>query len=133
MIDKPLYIIIFIYLINIFLYSGQFMLASEYGLVLTNHDGQPITPELVQIMDIDSLNDNTQSMLNAVQTSDGTAQDINLTVSDAVFELVALASGTYIFYLLILFGLPAYLVGGIIAVYGILIIRMVAGLLRGLS
>ncbi len=62
MINKPLYIIIFVYCVSFSMLGAQF-LADSYGIVMQNQDGNPIKSEVIDNIRITNLNTFTNEIV----------------------------------------------------------------------
>ena len=128
MIEKPLIIIIFMYAVSFSLLGGQYML-STFGVELTNPQGEPIRSNLLLIVESDNLNSITKQ-LTAIN---GTAAEVNpvLLAAGLVIEVLQLLTGTYIFSIMYVFGVPPIFVYGFITLYAIMLFRTLIAYLRG--
>ena len=129
MIDKPLFIIITMYCLSFFLLGAQYM-ADSYGLTLRAPDGTPITASINDIINITSINEKTKSVVDSNQTA---------FVLDPVFAGATLAltffqllTGSLIFNLLYLFGIPPIFIAGISILYFFLLINTLIAKIRGI-
>ena len=129
MIEKPLIIIIFMYSVSFSLLGGQFVMDS-FGITMTNLEGTPIQSSLLGIIDTDNLN----SVTNQLNTINGTqAESDPVTVAAGlVVEVLQLMTGTYIFNMLFLFGVPPIFVYGMVTIYAIMLFRTLIAYLRGI-
>lgn len=133
MIDKSLSLIIFMYLTTLSLLAFQLTLADSFGLTLTTHDGTPLSG-LDTIIGQERLNELERNILADNSTGDQTIDrvaDFNAGMAYTVWEYFSILSGTYIFYIIHLLGVPLILVLGITFIYSLFLIRTIVGLLRG--
>ena len=128
MIEKPLIIMIFMYSISFSLLGGQYML-STFGVEMVNPQGVPIRSNLLLIVESNNLNSITAQLVNL----NGTATQINPVVAAAglVIEVLQLLTGTYIFSIMYIFGVPAIFVYGFTTLYAIMLFRTLIAYLRG--
>ena len=116
------------------------MILTPLGLELTNPEGEPINSQLVALIATDEINQISKDAINT--NYDGPVPsdndegfnrifDFNPAMAYTVFEAVNLLTGTYIFHILTLFGVPHYLTTGLIIIYTYFLIRTIAGMLRG--
>jgi len=131
--DKALVIIIAMYGISIAMLGTQF-LADSYGTVITSPiNGVPIKSALHGFINDESLSQYTQSITEANFQGNSTYYDKVETFTTAgafvVWELITLMSGTYIFYVLLLFGVPLIFVLIFIMLYAMLLARAIIGYL----
>ena len=130
MLEKALIIIIFMYAMSFGMLSIQFILGDAFGITMTSMTGVPIKSNLLSITNIDFLN---TIGANVTATDPTTVRTDPVTAAAQIaFELFLLITGTYIFNMLLLFDVPAVLVGGLILIYVFLMIRAIIGYLRGI-
>lgn len=133
MIDKPFYIIIAAYAFSFGFLGAQF-LADSYGATLTAPDGTVIRNAFDDIIQIGNIN-NAATIVNSTATnSTGLLNPVDLVVAAAsvASALFQLMTGTYVFNILYLFGVPAVFIVPIAAIYIILLARTVIALIRGI-
>ena len=130
--DKALIVIMFMYSISFGILTAQYVYADAYGITLVDFQGHPIRDIFVQIANMNQFNaEQTQinqlNSTNIVTNPFGTANAIvNISLT-----LVELASGTYVFQILYLLGVPGIFLAGMIGLYIFLLGRAVLGWLRG--
>ena len=130
MIEKALIIIIFCYAASFSLLGVQFILGDVFGYTLTSYQGNPIRSNLLLIVDIDTVDQRVSNVVNLNQT---TIVDDPLTAAaQATLELFLLLTGTYVFNVLYLLGVPVIFIGGMVSIYGMLLIRTLIAYLRGI-
>ena len=138
MIDKSLIIIICFYTVSISVLAGQFLIADVFDMRLTNYKGEPIDSALYTLIRFDSLNQIADNVIHTNFQGNVTEGipfnriiDFNVAMAYSVWELVTLLSGTYIFYMLLLFGVPEVIILALVVPYMFLLIRTIIGILRG--
>lgn len=98
--------------------------------------GEPINTAIVGYLQTDEFNQRSQAIASANYTSNSTFYDrVETFTTGAAFvawELVGLMTGTYIFYIMLLFGVPNWFVVGFIMLYIILLARAILGYVRGI-
>lgn len=126
MIEKALIVIVFMYAASFSLLGGQFLM-STYGVTMVNFEGTPISSNLLDIIDVDTLNNVTDNL----NTINGTATEANPveTAAGLVVDLIAILTGAYIFNILWLFAIPDIFVNGFILIYAFLLFRALIGYL----
>ncbi len=131
MINKPLYIIIFVYIAGLSFLGGQF-LADSYGITIRAPDGTPIRSNIVDIINVDDLN----TASDVITNSTGAREDEFIT--DPIFagatlawELFLLLTGLEIFNIMYLFGIPIIFIIPITLVYIILLANTLIAKIRG--
>lgn len=117
------------YAVSFGLLGSQF-LASAFNITLVNYEGTPIENNVSSMVNIDALNIRT---LNVTQTSQSTiTTDPIVAAASMALQLFLILTGTYVFNIMILFGVPLIFVSGFVILYLIMMIRAIIGLLRGI-
>jgi len=136
MIDNALKIIIFMYAAGFSLLGVQYTMADTIGLEMTNLDGTPIKSALHGFIKDDTINEKTSNIVSADFQGNSTYYDkVETFTTGAAFvawELVSLMTGTYIFYIMYLFGVPSMFVAVFITLYALLLARAILGYVRGI-
>ena len=136
MIDNALKIIIFMYAAGFSLLGVQYTMAVTIGLEMTNLDGVPIKSALHGFINDDEINTRTQNIVSADFQGNSTYYDkVETFTTGAAFvawELVSLMTGTYIFYIMFLFGVPEIFVLVFVTLYVLLLARAILGYVRGI-
>ena len=136
MIDKALMIIIFMYAAGFSIVGIQFTLADVFGITLTNMEGIAVDSALRGFVKQDELNIRSANIVSANFTQNSTFYDkIETFTTGAAFvawELITLMTGTYIFYIMILFGVDEIFVIAFLALYIMLLARAIVGYVRGI-
>jgi hypothetical protein len=136
MIDNALKIIIFMYAAGFSLLGVQYTMADTIGLEMTNMDGVPIKSALHGFIKDDNINARTANIVSADFQGNSTYYDkVETFTTGAAFvawELVSLMTGTYIFYIMYLFGVPSMFVLVFITLYALLLARAILGYVRGI-
>jgi len=131
MIDKSIIIVIAMYALSFSALTVQFVLADVFGATLTNFEGVPIKNDLLNVTNINTLNQASK----AIATANYTVVDVAaafFAAGSVVTQLLLLLTGTYIFNLLILFGVPTIFVAGMIGIYIFFLARTIIALIRGI-
>ena len=117
------------YAVSFSLIAAQYQ-ADSYGLTLRAPDGTPISPALLDIVNVDEINLRTSN----VTQSNETAFILEPVIAGATiaWQLFQLLTGTYIFNLLYLFGLPTLLIAGMTILYVFLLINTLIAKIRGI-
>lgn len=133
MIDKPFFIIIAAYAFSFSFLGAQF-LADSFGITLTAPDGTVIKNGLQDIIQISNINTAATSVNNTATNQTGLLSSVNLLVGAATIAVTIfqLLTGTYVFNILYLFGIPAVFIVPISVIYMILLARTVIALIRGI-
>lgn len=136
MIDKALMIIIFMYAVGFSMLGVQYTLADTFGITMTNMEGTPIKSALHGFIKDDEINERTQNIVSANFQGNSTYFDkVETLTTGAAFvawELVTLMTGTYIFYIMFLFGVPEIFVLVFVTLYVLLLARAILGYVRGI-
>ena len=136
MIDKAMIVIIFMYAISGSLLAAQLVLADEFGITMKNFEGEAIESHLVIFLNESELNTRAESSINANFTGNTTYYDQVETFTTAAafvaWELVTLLSGTYVFNIMVLMGVPFEFVVIFVVGYLFLLIRAIVGYIRGI-
>lgn len=136
MIEKALIVIIFMYAASMSLLAMQYVLADEFGITMTNIHGEPIESHIVGYINEAELNERLDNITTANFTGNTTYYDrVETFTTSAAFvawELVQLLTGTYIFNLAFLLGIPIHFVMIITVIYALLLGRAIIGLIRGI-
>jgi hypothetical protein len=136
MIDNALKIIIFMYAAGFSLLGVQYSLADAVGFEITNMDGVPIKSALHGFIKDDEINTKTQNIVSANFQGNSTYFDkVETFTTGAAYvawELVSLMTGTYIFYIMFLFGVPEIFVLVFVTLYVLLLARAILGYVRGI-
>ena len=130
MIEKSLIIIIFVYILSFSLLGAQYIWADVFHITMTDFNGNNLKNNLLTDIHTTTLNTITNSTLQTNPASIP-ANVIGITGS-IMWDLVLLVTGTYIFDLLYQLGVPLIFVMGFVAVYAFLLIRSIAGWIRGI-
>lgn len=130
MIDKPIIIMAFLYGTSFMLLGTQYMLGDTFGITMTNFEGEPITPNVLSILDSDTFNTITNDVVQTNQTTIATNPVI--AAAEMGVGMFQLLTGTYVFNLLAFFGIPVIVVAGFSGLYAIFLIRSIMAYLRGI-
>ena len=129
-------IIIFMYAVGFSMLGVQYTLADTFGITMTNMEGTPIKSALHGFIKDDGINERTQNIVSANYQGNSTYFDkVETFTTGAAFvawELVTLMTGTYIFYIMFLFGVPEIFVLVFVTLYVLLLARAILGYVRGI-
>lgn len=131
MIDKSIYIVMFMYALSFSFLTVQFIAADLMGFTMTNFDGVPMESELLGITNITNLNTASKNVATANYTVIDVAAAF-FAAGNVVKELLLLLTGTYIFNILVFFGVPAIFVAGMMGLYIFFLARTIIALIRGI-
>tara|TARA_B100001750_G_scaffold247405_1_gene273048 strand:- start:1688 stop:2080 length:393 start_codon:yes stop_codon:yes gene_type:complete len=130
MIEKALIIIIFMYALNFSMLGIQFMYADVVGHEMVNHEGVPITSNIQNYINISQLNTTSTNVTG--MTSSAVISNPLTAAAEIAWELFLLLTGTYIFSVIHLLGVPSIIVAGMVILYIIMLSRTIIGYLRGI-
>lgn len=112
----------------------QYVIGDAFNIEMTSFDGTPIKPALLSITDIDNLNTVTTNIANATDAENSTLDAITNAFQlgyNVGKDLLLLLTGTYIFNVLYLLGVPAIIIVGMVIIYILLLGRTLIALIRG--
>lgn len=136
MIEKSLIIIIMIYSISFSALGFQYIIGDIFGFTITSFDGKNVRSEVLDWINESYLNTVTTNIVTANFTENTTAFNrvIDSTIAAAYvgWELVTLMTGTYVFNLLYLVGVPPIYIAGMVILYVFLLGRTIIGYIRGI-
>lgn len=132
--DIALVMMMVMYISSFALLGVQWELADTYGYTLKNFDGVEVKSAIHEYVKQEQLNQYTNSIVTADYQTNSTAYDkIETSVTAGVFvvwELIGLMTGTHVFSLLILLGVPPIFVSIFVIAYVLLLARAIIGYLR---
>lgn len=149
MIDKVWYVIIFMYIASFSFLGVQYVVADVFHHTIvsmvtvtdpitgaTTEAGTPMKPIFVDVLGHSNINSVALRVANGdYHPSDNSPFDKVLqSVTAAAFiawDGVLLISGTYVFNIIVLFGVPYIFVAGFQVVYTFLLIRGIIAIIRG--
>ena len=112
------------------LLGAQFVLGDVFGIELANWEGTPIKSTILDTVDTDQLNTSAQNIIGTNQTS--VTQDPISAAAGIAWEVFTLLTGTYVFQVLYLLGVPSIIVAGMVIIYIIMLSRTIIAYLRGI-
>ena len=130
MIEKSLYIMIFMYSISFSILGAQFIVGDIMGVEMTDINGDPLKSSILTTIQVDQLNTSAQNVIGTNQTS--IVSDPITAAAGIACELILLMTGTYVFQIAYLLGIPSILVAGMVLLYIILLMRTIIAYLRGI-
>jgi len=137
LIEKALIIIIVMYAISFSALGWQFLMGNIFvGYEIKAYDGTVIRSAVLDWINETYLNTVSTNIITANFTQNTTAYDrvIDSTIAAAYvgWELVQLMTGTYIFNLLFVLGVPPIFIAGMVILYVFLLGRTIIGYIRGI-
>ena len=130
MIDKPLIIILFLYISSFMFLGVQFLLADAVGITMTNFEGVQVKSKILDTIKLDRLNEHTENFVTD-NTEPVSVIEQFVQTAGLAWELLTLLTGTYIFNILVFFGVPEIFVTGLVVIYIIMFARSVIGYVKG--
>ena len=109
--------------------GGQFVLGDVFGIELEDINGDPLKSSILTTIQVDQLNTSAQNVIGTNQTS--VVTDPITAAAGIAWELFLLMTGTYIFQILFLMGIPSIIVTGMVLLYIIMLMRTIIAYLRG--
>ncbi len=138
MIDKALIIVFVFYALGFMMVGFEYSLAQSYHVTMVSPlTGEEIPPSsIVGYMQNAEFNETTGEIVTANFTSNSTfynkVETFTTGAAYVAWELVGLMTGTYIFNIMLLMGLPVWFVTAFIALYILLLARAIIGYVRGI-
>jgi len=133
--QKALIIWIFMFFFGMSGLVVQFIAADVFGITIKNFEGVPLQSNILSIIDLDDINLRTTNIINANFTENTTAfnrvENPEISSAFVAWEVIQLITGTYIFQLLILFGVDTIMVTGMVIVYVVLLAYFIWTAVRG--
>lgn len=135
--DIALVIMIVMYIGSFALLGVQWEMADTYGMTLKNFDGVEVRSAIHDYVKQDEINQYTENITTGNYTQNTTFYDkietFTTGMAFVVWELIGLMTGTHVFYLLILLGVPPIFVSIFVIVYIFLLARAIIGYLSRTS
>ena len=119
------------YAVSFMTLTGQYVIGDVLGITLKNANGVAIRSEVLNATNVNILNSVTASIANGDYTLVDVASAF-VKAGNVLVELLTLLTGTYIFKVLLLLGIPDIAIGGMIILYVILLGRTIIALIRGI-
>ena len=133
--EKSTIAIMFVYAVSFSMLGVQFVLSDVFHTPMTNFQGVPVKNNLITSIHTSTLN---QVQINSTCTTDACRATASNPITylgyaaNIAWNLILLATGFYIFAVMVDFGVPTIFVMGFIALYTFLLIRTVIAILRGI-
>ncbi len=121
---------IFMYSISFSILGAQFIVGDVMGVEMTDINGDPLKSSILTTIQVDQLNTSAQNVIGTNQTS--IVSDPITAAAGIAWELILLMTGTYVFQIAYLLGIPSILVAGMVLLYIILLMRTIIAYLRGI-
>ena len=117
--EKTIIVIIAMYSLSIMLLVGQWAIGDIFGITMTDFQGHSLKPALFSSINSGQIN----SIQGNVTNTNILTQAVNVITTTGlyIFQVIQLASGTYIFNILYYLGVPAIMVIGMTMIYIILL------------
>lgn len=110
--------------------SAQFLFADMIGITLVNQENVALGTSIQEIINMSQINTSTGNIVSLDQNT--TTTDPITTAANMTWFLLQILTGTYIFSVLELFGIPAIVIAALVIIYAILLFRTLIGYLRGI-
>ena len=121
---------IFMYSISFSILGAQFIVGDIMGVTMTDINGDPLKSSILATIQVDQLNTSAQNVIGTNQTS--IISDPITAAAGIAWELILLMTGTYVFQVAYLLGIPSILIAGMVLLYIILLMRTIIAYLRGI-
>ena len=112
----------------------QYVLADAFNFTLKNSEGVELKSSILDFINQDTLNQVTGEIATVNSTYNSTLDAVensfNIGINIA-FDLLTLLTGTYIFNVLWLLGVPPIFIAGMIILYALLLGRAIIAYVRG--
>ena len=138
MIDKALIIVFVFYALGFMMVGMEYSVSQVYHVDLVSPlTGDPMpSSSIVGYLQNGEFNDATDNIVSANYTSNSTfyskVETFTTGAAYVAWELIGLMSGTYIFNIMLLMGVPVWFVTAFIALYILLLARAIIGYVRGI-
>jgi len=120
---------IFMYATSFGLLGAQFLVGDVIGVTMTDIEGNPLKSSILTTIQVDTLGTSAQNVIGTNQTT--VVSDPITAAAGIAWELIQLMTGTYIFNIAYLMGVPLIIVAGMTLLYIILLMRTIIAYLRG--
>lgn len=131
MIDNALRIMLFMWITSGVLLGVQYIFADQYGYDLTTPDGEPMKSHLLQMIDEDRFNEATRNISAGSNGTWNRVEEFDISAAYVMWELVRLLTGSYVYNILLLFGVPPVFVTVFVLAHWALLARAIVGYLLG--
>lgn len=122
--DKALFVIITMYSLSFSMLGAQYIIGDVLGITLTDFQGNPLKTGVLNAINQGSFN----SIQNNVTSTARSSVVTNIvTAAQIGFEVFQLITGTFIFQILLMFGVPLIFVYGLTGIYFILLAMFIIG------
>lgn len=131
MMEKALVIMVFLWASAFGLLGAQYVFADVFGIIMVSPvTGTPMKSALLTYFNINTINQ-IGTNVTGTQRSQVTT-NINEFLS-IVWEMIQILTGTYVFNVFNLLGIPVITTTGFIALYVFLLVRAYFGYIRGIT
>lgn len=121
---------IFLWASSFGLLGAQYVFGDVYGITIVSPvTGQPMKSALLTYFNINTINTIGSNVTNTTRTS--VVTNINEFLS-IVWEMIQILTGTYVFNLFNIMGIPAITTAGFVVLYIFLLVRAYFGYIRGI-
>jgi uncharacterized membrane protein len=137
LIDKALIIVFAFYAMGFMFVGLEYSMGQVYHVeVVSPLTGEPIKTSIVGYLSNAEFNAQTENIVTANYTTNSTFFDkVETFTTGAAYvawELIGLMTGTFIFNIMILMGVPVWFVTAFVALYILLLSRAIIGYVRGI-
>lgn len=117
------------------LLAGQYLFADPFGREVTNFNGVTIKDEVLGFLNMSSVNEITSEVADAESLSNSTLDAVEDAFNVGIqigFLGLQIMTGTFIFNLLYLLGIPAIVIAGMVVIYAFLLVDAIIARIRGI-
>lgn len=135
MIDKAMFVVVTLYALSFMLLAGQYVIADPYGITLRNAEGVEIRSATLDFINTGTVNTVSENIANATAQENSTLGAVENAFQlgyNIGKDLTQLMTGTYIFNLLLLLGVPEIVITGFVILYVFLLGRWMVAIIRGI-
>ncbi len=147
MLNRVLWIMMAMWLMSFGLLGAQFLIGDVMQIEMVvscsdntefcqNIKGQPLKPFILGGLNVDQVNEIVGNTITGnYEPDDGEPfdkiKDFGIAAAFIGWELVTLITGTYIFSFMYLIGVPFIVVTALVFAYGIMVVRSIVTVIRG--
>lgn len=133
MIEKSLMIVLFFYSSGFMILGAQYVLGDVYHVTLEYNDVN-LQSAILETIDTDAINTVTTNIADATDSENSTLDAITNAFQlgyNVGKELLLLLTGTYIFNMMYLFGIPIIVIAAFVGLYMFCVGRTLIAYIRG--
>ncbi len=138
MIDKALIIVFVFYALGFMIVGLEYSVLQVYNIDMVSPLTGEVMPSsaIVGYLQNEEFNAQTEQIVTANFTTNSTfyskVETFTTGAAYVAWELIGLMTGTYIFNIMLVMGIPAWFVTAFVALYILLLARAIIGYVRGI-